>query len=149
MVKKLSVISIDRLGRSLKDILNTIHYFTEKGISIHFISQSFSTIDENGKENPVSKLLISVLGMVSELERSLILERQRDGIRLAVLRGVFKGRRKGAKEDVLKFLSKSKNAKALDYLKKGLKNNEVCRLTGLSENTVTKIKKLGLNCSIN
>jgi hypothetical protein len=50
----------------------------------------------------------------------------------------------GAKEDVLKFLSKPKNKKALEYLKKGYKGSEVATLTGLNPNTIVKIKKLGL-----
>ena len=101
----LFVLSIDRLGRDLRDIINTIHFFTEKGISIHFISQGLRTLDDNGKENPISKMMISILGVVGEMERTQIKERQIEGIKIAKLKGVYKGRVEGSKEDLLKFTS--------------------------------------------
>lgn len=143
-IQSLSALSIDRLGRDLRDIINTIHYFNQKGICIHFISQGLSTLDPNGKENPISKMMISILGVVGEMERTQIRERQIEGIKLAKLRGVYKGRVAGSREDTLAFLSKEKNKKALEYLKKGYKSVEAAKLAGVHLNTVTKIKKLGL-----
>jgi DNA invertase Pin-like site-specific DNA recombinase len=139
----LSVLSIDRLGRDLRDIINTIHFFTENKIPIHFISQGLSTLDENGKESPVSKMMISILGIVGEMEKTQIKERQSEGIKIAKLKGTYKGRVQGSKEDTFKFLSKEKNKKALEYLKKGYKAVEISKLTGLHINTITKIRKLG------
>ena len=144
VLKSLSVISIERLGRDLRDIINTIHFFTERKISIHFIGQGLTTLDENGKESPISKLMISILGTVGEMERAQIRERQLEGIRIAKMKGVYEGRKTGSKEDVLAFLSKPRNKEALTYLKKGYKSVEIVKLTGLNINTVTKIKKLGL-----
>ncbi|HMJ48397.1 MAG TPA: recombinase family protein [Ferruginibacter sp.] len=140
----LSVLSIDRLGRDLRDIINTIHFFTEHGITIHFISQGLSTLGENGKENPISKMMISILGIVGEMERSQIKERQAEGIRIAKMKGTYKGRVEGSKEDTLSFLGKEKNKKALEYLKKGYKAVEISKLTGVHINTITKIKRIGL-----
>lgn len=143
-IQSLSALSIDRLGRDLRDIINTIHYFNEKGICIHFISQGLSTLDPNGKENPISKMMISILGVIAEMNRAQIRENQLQGINLAKLRGVYKGRVAGSKEDTLAFLSKEKNKRALEYLKKGYKGVEAAKLAGVHLNTVTKIKKLAL-----
>jgi DNA invertase Pin-like site-specific DNA recombinase len=140
----LSVLSIDRLGRNLRDIINTIHFFTENKTPIHFISHSLSTLDTKGEENPIAKMMISVLGVVCEMEKTQIKERQIEGINLAKLKGVYKGRVEGSKEDTLKFLGKEQNKIALDYLKKGYKAVEISKITGLHINTITKIKKLGL-----
>ena len=143
IISSLHVWTIDRLGRNLRDILNTIHYFTERNIAIHFVSQGLKTLDENGKENSIAKLMISVLGVVSEMERNQSKERQLEGIKLAKLKGnVYQGRKEGSKEDLLKFLSKEKNKKALDYLKKGYKSVEISKLLDININTLTKIKKL-------
>jgi DNA invertase Pin-like site-specific DNA recombinase len=142
IISSLHVWTIDRLGRNLRDILNTIHYFTERSIPIHFASQGLKTLDENGKENSIAKLMISVLGIVSEMERNQSKERQLEGIKLAKLKGVYKGRQEGSKEDVLKFLSKEKNKKALLYLQKGYKSVEISKLLNININTLTKIKKL-------
>jgi DNA invertase Pin-like site-specific DNA recombinase len=145
-IASLSVISIDRLGRNLKDLLHTIECFNEKQVAISFINQGLRTLDENGKENAIAKMMIGILGVVGEMERSQIRERQAEGIMLAKAKGLFSGRKLGSKEDTLRFLSKAKNAKALQYLKKGdLNNTEISKLTGLHINTLTKIKKLGLN----
>lgn len=141
----LSVLTIDRLGRDLRDIINTIHFFTENKIPIHFISQSLSTLDSKGEENPIAKMMISILGVVGEMERTQIKERQVEGIKIAKLKGVYKGRVEGSKEGMQKFLGKEQNKKALEYLKKGYKAVEISKITGVHINTITKIKKLGLN----
>ena len=88
ILTSLSVWTIDRLGRDLRDIMNTIHFFNQKNICIHFISQGLQTLDEQNQENPISKMMISVLGVVGEMERTQIRERQREGIRIAKLKGV-------------------------------------------------------------
>jgi DNA invertase Pin-like site-specific DNA recombinase len=144
-IKHLGVWQIDRLGRSLHDIINTIHFFNGLKIPIEFISQGLRTIDDQGKENPISKMVISILGVVAEMERTQIKERQREGIYVAKLRGKYHGRKKGSSENTLDFLLKPKNKKALEYLQKGFKNSEVSKLVDLHPNTVTKIKKMGLS----
>jgi DNA invertase Pin-like site-specific DNA recombinase len=141
ILQTLSVWQIDRLGRDLRDIMNTIHYFNQRGVCINFVSQGLSTLDHQGKENPISKMIISILGIVGEMERNQIKERQLEGIRIAKLKGAYNGRKVGSKEDVLSFLSKEKNKKAVEYLKKGFNGVEVSKLTGLHLNTITKIKK--------
>lgn len=141
----LAVWQIDRLGRDLRDIINTIYYFNEKKICIHFVSQGLTTLNQDGYENPISKMMISILGIVGEMEKTQIKERQREGIRIAKMKGVYLGRKKGSAEDLLSFLSKPKNKKALEYLKKGYKSVEISRLTTLNLNTITKIKKLGFS----
>jgi len=138
----LSVWTIDRLGRNLRDILNTIHFFNERNIPIIFVSQGLRTIDENGKENAITKLMISILGTVGEMEKSQIRERQLEGIKIAKLKGVYKGRLEGTIEDVHAFLDKPKNKKALEYIKKGYKLTEAAKLSNVHINTMTKIKRL-------
>jgi DNA invertase Pin-like site-specific DNA recombinase len=144
-INSLSVLSLDRLGRNLKDILNTIEFFNEKKIPIHFVSQGLTTLDEFGNENAIAKLMIGVLGTVAEMERNQLRERQLSGINIAKLKGnVYMGRRKGTSEDTLQFLTKPKNKQALDYIKKGYPLNEISKIVGIHANTLTKIKKLGL-----
>ena len=123
------------MGRDLRDIINTIHYFTEKSICIHFVGQSLKTINPDGKENAISKMVISILGVVAEMEKKQIRERQLEGIAVAKLKGTYLGRKTGSKEDTLKFLSKPKNKIALNYLKKGFTNTETSKLAGININT--------------
>lgn len=141
-VVKITVHQIDRLGRNVVDILNTIAYFNQKGICIDFIQQGIKTLNDDGSENPISKMIISILGVVAEMERNLIKERQAEGVAIAKAKGVYKGRVKGTKESNLDFLNKPRNKKALEYLENGLKAVEVQKLVGLHPNTITKIKKI-------
>jgi len=142
ILTELAVWEIDRLGRNMRDIVNTIHYFTQNQICIHFVNQGIRTLNEDGSENPISKLIINILGVVGEMERTQIKERQHQGIQIAKARGVYKGRVEGTKEDILTFLSKTKNKKAVELLKKGYKGTEVSKIVGIHLNTVTKIKKI-------
>lgn len=142
IVAKISAITIDRLGRDMLDILNTLSFLNQKMIPVYFINQSLTTINEDGKENPITKLIISILATISEMERSQIRERQLEGVKLAKARGVYTGRKEGTKEDILKFLSKPKNKKAIEYLRRGMSNTEAAKLAGVHINTMTKIKKL-------
>ena len=97
IVAKISAITIDRLGRDMLDILNTLSYLNQKMIPVYFINQSLTTINEDGKENPITKLIISILATISEMERSQIRERQLEGVKLAKARGVYTGRKQGTK----------------------------------------------------
>jgi DNA invertase Pin-like site-specific DNA recombinase len=142
LIKSISVWQIDRCGRDLRDIINFIHYTTERGIPVTFLSQGLRTLDKDGKENPISKMIISILGVVSEMTRAQILENQRQGIELAKLDpNKYLGRKPGSVEDPIKFLSKKKNRLALDLLKNGYKNIEVAKIVGLHPNTITKVKR--------
>jgi DNA invertase Pin-like site-specific DNA recombinase len=138
---ELSVWQIDRLGRDVRDIVNTIHFFTQRKVCISFISQGLKTLNPDLSENSISKMIINILGIVSEIERTQILERQRQGIDLAKSKGVYKGRKIGTKEDTLKFLSKPRNKKVIDLLRKGYKSKDISTLIGVHINTITKIKK--------
>lgn len=141
-VVKITVHQIDRLGRNVVDILNTIAFFNQKGICIEFIQQGVKTLKEDGTENPISKMIISILGVVAEMERNFIKERQAEGVAIAKAKGVYKGRAKGTKESNLEFLNKPRIKKAIEYLESGLKGVEVQKLVGLHPNTITKIKKI-------
>ena len=140
-VTKICVHQIDRLGRNLLDILNTIAFFNNKGICVDFIQQGIKTLNEDGTENPISKMIISILGVVAEMERNLIKERQAEGVAIAKANGVYKGRVKGSTLSNLDFLNKPKVKKAIDLIEKGYKHSEIAVIAKLHPNTLSKIKK--------
>ena len=149
VLTQVSVLQIDRLGRNMLDILNTIHYFSKKGVSIHFISQGLRTLEDDGTENPISKMMISILGVVSEMEKNMISERRNEGIKLDKLKGVYKGRKSDTKEDPLKFLNKPKNQRVIEYLKKGYRGSEISKIVGVNPNTISKVKKVLESVGVN
>jgi DNA invertase Pin-like site-specific DNA recombinase len=141
-VTELGVWQTDRLGRDVRDIINTIHLFTQARVCINFISEGLRTLNPDGSENPISKMVINILGVISEMEKNQIRERQLQGIEIAKARGVYRGRREGTKEDILTFLSKPRNKKVVDLIKRGYKSCEIHKITNVSPNTICKIKRV-------
>lgn len=83
--------SIDRLARNLQDLLSIVSQLNGKGVSIQFIKDNL-TFPPEGTDG-ASKLYLSILGAVAEFERSIIKQRQREGIQKAKAKGVYKGRK--------------------------------------------------------
>ena len=83
--------SIDRLARNLQDLLSIVSQLNGKGVSIQFIKDNL-TFPPQGTDG-ASKLYLSILGAVAEFERSIIKQRQREGIDKAKAKGVYKGRK--------------------------------------------------------
>ena len=97
----LVVHSMDRLARNLDDLRRMVHELTARGVRIEFTKEGLVF---TGEDAPMSKLLLSVMGAFAEFERSLIRERQREGIELAKKRGVYKGRKQKLPADKRKEL---------------------------------------------
>lgn len=91
--------SMDRLARNLDDLRRIVKHLTEQNISIQFIKEQLTFTHE---ESPMSTLLLSVMGAFAEFERSLIKERQREGIAIAKKKGKYKGRKKALTEEQVK-----------------------------------------------
>jgi len=85
----LHVHSMDRLSRNLDDLRRIVKNLTSRGVVVHFHKENLIF---SGDASPMSNLLLSMLGAVAEFERSLILERQREGIAIAKTEGKYKGR---------------------------------------------------------
>jgi DNA invertase Pin-like site-specific DNA recombinase len=90
----LHVHSIDRLARNLSDLQKIVTLLIEKGIEVRFHKENLifpakSAIQES---NPVQILLFHLLGAFAEFERTILKERQREGIAIAKKRGKYLGR---------------------------------------------------------
>jgi DNA invertase Pin-like site-specific DNA recombinase len=80
------VVKLDRLGGNTRDVLNLMHELEEKGASLRVLE---AAIDTGG---PMGRMVLTVLGMVAEMELGFIRDRQRAGIDAAKAKGVYKGR---------------------------------------------------------
>src|SRR5215212_8374867 len=83
--------SMDRLARNLDDLRRIVQALTNKGVRIEFVKENLTF---TGEDSPMASLMLSVMGAFAEFERSLIKERQREGIALARKRGAYRGRKK-------------------------------------------------------
>lgn len=84
--------SLNRLARNLDDLRRIVRELTDKGVKVEFIKENLIFKQDNA--SPMVNLMLSVMGGFAEFERSLIRERQREGIALAKAKGVYKGRKK-------------------------------------------------------
>lgn len=82
---ELIVTRLDRLGRDTRDVLNIVHECERRGAFVTILDPHVSTRGEMGQ------MILTVLGMVAQMERRFIKERQREGIARAKSRGVYKG----------------------------------------------------------
>ena len=92
----LCIHKLDRLGRNTRDVLNLVHELDERGCSLQVLEPA---IDTGG---PMGKVMLTVLGMVSEMELGFIKERQRAGIEKAKAAGKYKGRPTSLDHDKIK-----------------------------------------------
>jgi DNA invertase Pin-like site-specific DNA recombinase len=140
-VTEVLVTSIDRLGRNTIDIMQTIQGFTNKGINVISEKEGLQTIVD-GKENPVAKMMIGILGTLAEFELTRIKERQAEGIAKAKTKGAYTGRSKGSTEDINTFTNKKSTQAILRYLKQGYSINNTAKLSETSTGSVKKVKKM-------
>jgi DNA invertase Pin-like site-specific DNA recombinase len=82
--------SMDRLARNLDDLRRLVKNLTGRGVKVRFIKENLTF---TGDDDPMSVLLLSMMGAFAEFERALIKERQREGIAIAKKRGVYTGRK--------------------------------------------------------
>ena len=140
-LKELHVHSIDRLGRNTIDVLSTWKELTEKGIRIICKNPSLQNIDENGKEDQFSSLLIGILSTLSQYEKSTIRERQMEGIRIRKEKGLYRGRRINTRDTPTQLLKKPKSKKILDYIDKGYTYDDISKIIPCSRTTIVKVKR--------
>ena len=98
----LFVHSMDRLSRSLRDLQDVVEALTAKGVSVAFMKERLTFAKDDS--DPMSMLMLQLLGAISQFERSLIKERQREGIAIAKAQGVYKGRKPVLDADAAKTL---------------------------------------------
>jgi DNA invertase Pin-like site-specific DNA recombinase len=86
----LIVTKLDRVARSVRDLMEIVHRIESKGAGLRILAMNLDTT------TPTGTLMLQVLGAVAEFERSMMLERQREGIAKAKAEGKYRGRAKTA-----------------------------------------------------
>lgn len=108
----LTIWKLDRIGRSLKHLIQIADDLQDKGIHLHIITQGIDT------RAPAGKMLYQILGSIAEYEKSLIQERVQAGLKAAKARGRVGGRpsalsHEKQKQAVAMFHSKAMSAASL------------------------------------
>ena len=137
-VDEISIHSIDRLARNLRNLLDVIEFFHSYNVSLYIENLGMRTLVD-GKMNYTIKMVIAIHGSFAELENSIRKERQMEGIEIAKSLNRYKNRIPRGKESTLSFLQKHKQA--VELLEQGYKGSHVCKICNLNKNTISKIKR--------
>lgn len=124
---KLVAIRLDRLARSVQHLGQIIERVNNAGAALVILDMGGSAVDTS---NATGKLILNVMSSVSQFEREMMLERQREGIAKAKAEGKYKGRKPTAraKTDMVKL--------ALD---KGVSKAQICKDLEISKTSLYRI----------
>lgn len=120
----LVVTKLDRLARSVSHLLEVLERLTDKGASLRILAMGIDTA------TPTGKLMLTVLGGVAEFERSIMLERQREGIAKAKAEGKYKGRKPTAL---------NQSVKVTNLVSEGIGPTEISKRLGIGRASVYRI----------
>lgn len=140
-LKELTIHSIDRLGRDTISVLEVWRELTQKNIKIVCRNPNFNNLNEDGTVNIFSELMLSILSIMSDFEKKMIQERQKEGIAKAKIEGKYRGRSVNTKESLEEFLAKPKSKLIIKKLNKNMPLREVADKCKASLSTVMKVKK--------
>lgn len=122
----LVVTKIDRLARSVSDLMAIIQTLEKKKVGIRILNLGMDT------QTPTGKLMLTVLGSIAQFEREIMLERQREGIAKAKLAGKFKGR---------KPIAADKQAEIIHLAATGITKTKIAAQVNVGEATVYRALK--------
>ncbi|MEO8302526.1 MAG: recombinase family protein [Betaproteobacteria bacterium] len=121
----LVVHSMDRLARNTEDLLRLVRELNERGVVVEFRKEKLTFA---GTTDPIGELMMTVLAGIAKFERSLIRERQREGIAIAKAKGVYKGRKKS--------LAPESARELVELARSGIPKADLARSYGISRETV-------------
>lgn len=123
------VTKLDRLGRSLKAILQTIEEIHDKGAMLKTLDGAVDT----SQDTPFSRAMVALIGTFAQLERDLIVSRTSEGRDAAAKRGVKFGRKPS--------LSDEDQVRAIEMLQEGTSVRATATQLGTTRQTIYRVKE--------
>jgi DNA invertase Pin-like site-specific DNA recombinase len=123
---ELIVTKLDRLARSVADLIEIEKRLTMKSVALTVLSPRLET------STPIGRLSFNVIASVAQFEREIMLERQREGIARAKREGKYKGRAPTAR---------AKSEEVLRLLAEGIRPTDVAKALGIGRRSVYRIKE--------
>ena len=134
---------LSRTGRNTVDVLSTLQVMDDHGVNVVIRNIGVESRPNGKGENPVWKLLVSVMSTLYEMERQNIRERTEMGRMVYLMKGGKLGRPRNSTESDHKFLNKPKSQEILKYLNKGkYSQREISKLCRVSPKTIRKVRVL-------
>ena len=130
--------ALDRCGRAIWEVLETIKFCCDNHLNIHFQKEGL-TLFRDGKVDSIMAIYISCLGFCAEKERENIYFRLSQGRELAKQKGVKMGRKQGSVKS--REQKEQEYAKVIKLLRKGESLRNVAKLCDVSLSSVQRVKK--------
>lgn len=130
---------LSRCGRAVWEVLETIKTLKDNNINAYFQKEGLSLFSADATENPYLAVMVSVLGVCSQLERENIAYRLNSGRKLAIEKGVKMGRKVGSVKSMEQ--KEAEYAKVIRSLKQGKSIRDTAAICSVSVSTVQRVKK--------
>lgn len=130
---------LSRCGRAVWEVLETIKTLKDNNINAYFQKEGLSLFSADATENPYLAVMVSVLGVCSQLERESVSYRLNSGRKLAIEKGVKMGRKVGSVKSMEQ--KEAEYAKVIRSLKQGKSVRDTAAICSVSVSTVQRIKK--------
>jgi DNA invertase Pin-like site-specific DNA recombinase len=145
-IDKVLCTELSRIGRDPLQILQALEILNQNKISLYIQNFNIETLTDDKQINPMSQFLITILAEVARLERSSIEIRLQSGyINFRAVGGVV-GRKSGYRKSTE--VMKEQYCEEIKMLKKGYSFTHINKITNTNKNTLTKLKKLYVDCSL-
>ena len=142
-IDRVVVLEISRLGRNTLEALRIINVLNDNGVSLYIKNYNLETLTD-GKPNPVTSLICTILLEIAQMERLTIKERMASGrsqyIKRCREQGIKMGRPTTYKKSETAY--REQYAKEISLLKKSISLRNVAAITGTSINTLRKIRTI-------
>ena len=125
------VAAIDRMARNVIDLRNIVALLAKKQVRIEFLRENLVF---TGDDSPTSTFLLNLMGSIAEFERSLMKERQKEGIALAKARGLYRGGKSKLTDEQI--------SKLKEDVRIGISKVRVAKNLGISRETVYQYLKI-------
>ena len=139
-INRVLVTELSRLGRDTLQVLAAIDMLNKAKVSLYIMNYNIETLTPDGKVNPMSQFMITLLAEVARMERRTIKERMASGYNNFRANGGKVGRKTGYRKSDEAFRTQYKDVFRL--LGKGVSLRDISKATGVSVNTVKRCKNL-------
>ncbi len=139
---RLIVSELSRLGRSLGEIVRFVDYLIKNQIIFNALKENLTI---HGKQDMQGKIMVTLFGLFSEIERDLISERTKHALKTARLKGRQLGRPKGT---IGKSKLDGKEADINELLNKLIPKASIAKIMGVSRTTIVHFiesRRIALN----
>ena len=131
---------ISRISRTSLGFHQLLSFLTENKVSLYIQNLNLHTLDESGKENHITGLILSLMAEISKMETITLKTRVKVALQNLKDKGIVLGRPKNSGDSREKTINKY--PEVIKYLEKGLSIREVSRLADVSINTTLKVSRL-------